>query len=298
MQMENGFVPTFFKIRDAFRIDYFENNLIDSAGPHKHDFYEILFIINDNVAYFAENVEYKVRSTDLLLIPPGVEHYPVIVRGNQPAVRYVLWLRKDYLDSLCSEQSDLSMCFSERDKLRLLTPMPEQYQSLLSTFEQLYQNHGSEDFGSDILDRAYIEKILVDMNRSVLGSAARLCASGTGSNPLIQSVIRYILQNFQSDMSLQQMADHFYVNKYYLCRCFKASTGISPYAYIIEQRLKYARLLISRQISLTDVARLSGFSDYTSFYRQYVKHYGMRPGSTDVDFHAFNEADEKTWLRE
>lgn len=269
--------PVFRKLHNEYRIDYFHNHAIENAGAHQHDFYEIIFIINDNVSYIAKNAEYRMLPMDILLISPGTQHSPAISNNHLPAMRYVLWLRTDFLDSLCTEDTDLGMCFGARETLRILSPKEEEYPILLTLFQDLYQGEGAECFARDVAARVGIEKILILLNRIALAALPHAAKKPGQENQLIQSVIQYILRNYQSSISLEGISTHFFVNKFYLSRTFKEMTGKSMYQYITEQRMRYAQVLISRGVSLAEVSRLCGFASYSSFYRQFGKHYQITP---------------------
>lgn len=44
--------------------------------PHKHNFYEIYYLLSDNVSYIIGNQEYHPKKGDFILVPPGLLHYP------------------------------------------------------------------------------------------------------------------------------------------------------------------------------------------------------------------------------
>ena len=54
--------------------------------------------------------------------------------------------------------------------------------------------------------------------------------------------------------------------------------GVSPQQYLIDLRLRNARdLLISTDLSISEVARSVGYDDPLYFSRLYRKHYGLSP---------------------
>ena len=73
------------------------------------------------------------------------------------------------------------------------------------------------------------------------------------------------------------LADKFYLSKYYLCRAFHKATGLTINEYVRRKRLVLVHELKDEGRSLTEAALMAGFHDYSSFYRAYVKEYGVSP---------------------
>ena len=93
----------------------------------------------------------------------------------------------------------------------------------------------------------------------------------------IKKIINYINDNYSHPISLDSLCEKFFISKYYLCRIFKKHTGLSVHQYIKEKRLLLFEELQKEGKSCTECAALSGFSDYSSFYRAYVNKYGKSP---------------------
>ena len=65
----------------------------------------------------------------------------------------------------------------------------------------------------------------------------------------------------------------------FLFRLFKRELHQTPLKYIREKRLMLARKMLSEEERPTAVCTRCGFSDYTTFYRNYVGFFGCRPRS-------------------
>lgn len=90
-------------------------------------------------------------------------------------------------------------------------------------------------------------------------------AGGLSSSKL-QTAIDYIQAHLTDDISLEDIADCLGVSRYYFCRLFKQSVGVSPYQYILQQRVDYAkRLLREGKLSISEVALESGFAHHSHF---------------------------------
>ena len=90
-------------------------------------------------------------------------------------------------------------------------------------------------------------------------------------------MLRYINENFNNEISLDSLSEHFFVSKYHLSREFKRLVGTSVYRYIIQKRLIMAKQKMIAGLSPTDVYCNCGFGDYANFYRAFRAEYGTTP---------------------
>ena len=97
-------------------------------------------------------------------------------------------------------------------------------------------------------------------------------------NPLVNKAVSYIQKNFQTTVSLQEVADAMSLNAAYLSRIFKKYTGKTIVTYINDLKMEKARALIKEnQLSLKEIALEVGIQNYNYFYQMVKKHYGKSP---------------------
>ena len=54
----------------------------------------------------------------------------------------------------------------------------------------------------------------------------------------------YIKENLRGDLSLDKLAEEFYMSKYHMLHIFKEKMSISIHKYIVIRRLEYGKSLI------------------------------------------------------
>lgn len=95
----------------------------------------------------------------------------------------------------------------------------------------------------------------------------------------IQNVLNYVAQNYSDEnLSLEIIAKHIGINKYYLSRIFKNKLGKSLSSFINYYRIQKAKELLQiPETSLKNCHYLVGFKDYTYFCTQFKKYEGFSP---------------------
>ena len=99
-------------------------------------------------------------------------------------------------------------------------------------------------------------------------------------NDRINVVLNHVRQNFQSPISLEEMADLISMTIPSFCRYFKKLTGKTFTKFVNEYRLVHAaKLLSEEQLSITEVCFESGFSNYSHFTKQFKDFSGKSPSN-------------------
>ena len=84
-------------------------------------------------------------------------------------------------------------------------------------------------------------------------------------------------ESYGADLSLDQLAELFFVSKYHLSHEFNRQVGTSLYRYIQKKRLQIARQLLAQGKKPYQLYSECGFSDYVGFYRAFRAEYGQNP---------------------
>ena len=91
-------------------------------------------------------------------------------------------------------------------------------------------------------------------------------------------VHEYINAHFRESLSVNGLAQMFFMDRNTMTRQFKRIVGMTPGDYIRRKRLESAHQLIRQGYSVQHAGFSSGFSDYSAFYRAFRRQYGLSPG--------------------
>ena len=268
-------------LNEDFRLFHVRDQVELELSYHYHEFNKIVVFLAGNVTYVVEGKGYFLQPWDVLLIPHGQIHRPII-DSSQPYERIILWMNTDYLLQHSGPDGDLLQCFrlaQERKValLRLETTARPELRRLLSDIEGALH---SAEFGHALLARCLFMQLMVSVNRMALGSAARLEAGAYKSDPKIENILSYINGNLGQDLSLDTIASQFFISKSYLMHRFKELAGCSVHKYIRQKRLLLAAELIRSGMPVVEAGQQCGFRDYSAFLRAFKQMFGATPSET------------------
>ena len=92
-------------------------------------------------------------------------------------------------------------------------------------------------------------------------------------------MLLYAITERTESTTLDELAEHFFINKYYMLHEFKQYTCTSVYGYIQSKRVINAKTLMQAGVSPGEACRMSGFGDYSSFYKTFMRYVGTPPMS-------------------
>ena len=94
----------------------------------------------------------------------------------------------------------------------------------------------------------------------------------------VQAIKQRIEGDLARDETLEELAAHFHISRYYLAHCYKQITGYSIKNYRLLCRIAAAReLLAATSLSVSDICEQIGFSNMSNFSRYFKKEVGVAP---------------------
>jgi AraC family transcriptional regulator len=94
----------------------------------------------------------------------------------------------------------------------------------------------------------------------------------------LRRAIERLRSNSDADVSLTALASDAGLSRFHFCRAFKESTGLSPHAWLRQQRLEQAmNMLRDTDASIVSVAAQLGYASQTAFTAAFKKLTGETP---------------------
>jgi AraC-like DNA-binding protein len=133
----------------------------------------------------------------------------------------------------------------------------------------------------DGLDNLALEAGLMQILRELVDRHSGHCAGDTRcrrDNGLIRMACRYLDENFASNPTLTDVAEHCRVSRFALMRLFSKHLGMPPHTYMTHARLRVARQLLLKGESAASVAAAVGYVDQSHLTKRFRAAFGVTPG--------------------
>lgn len=240
------------KLRPMYRHNY---------PAHMHKEIEMIFMIDGDNSAYCNGITYDLPTGSILLVPPNTIH-----AYNSPPSRecYSLLLIVD--PALLSGPAT-----------QLLYNIPE---------TPVYLDREKKSIAWQLIQQAHINGNTISKD-SFLMLVSTIVATVLDNMKLIppsheghyeQSIIQYCQEHYMDPITIEQMAKDLAINKNHISRYFSQSLNISFPNYLNGLRLKKALSLLKNiNISIVDVAAMSGFGSLRSFNRYFAEQYGVPP---------------------
>lgn len=232
-------------------------------GREFHDYNEIVLFLDGNAQFISKNIQLNLIEETLVIIPKESFHQ-FSVKTPESYERFILGFKNpDNIGSLIKDvMTDVSVISNPNS-------------SILNIFHALIKVSKSNLNNTEkILSiRAGITALLIELK---LFSGTQIEKHFLVSKQT-KKALNYIDTHYAEDLSLNSIANYLNISVSSLSHGFKKDLNISVYKYLTEKRLSVTRQLIEKGKTLNEAAFLSGFKDYSSFFRLYKNHFGNPP---------------------
>ena len=241
-----------------------------SFGPATRNHYLFHYILSGTGTLMADNAKgetqtYSIKSGQGFIIFPG--QINTYIADKQLPWEY-MWIEFDGLRikealSVTDLCKDVPIYHSHSKELR---------EKLAD--EMLYiVNHPHE---SSFLLIGHLYLFMDYLLQSA--KSTKLVSSGRMSDYYIKEAINYIEQNFQNNISIEDIATVCGINRSYLGKIFRNSIGRSPQEFLMNYRMvKATELLKLTSLSIADISSAVGYENQLHFSRAFKNIYGVSP---------------------
>jgi AraC family transcriptional regulator len=208
---------------------------------------------------------------NIAIVPAMVPHRS---NWNQEASFSLLSLEPDRLariayESVTTEQVELIPHYAMQDTLIDLIG-----KSL--TMELI-----EDRFGSQLLVDSLTIALSIHLlrNYSDWHKPLRAYTGGLPQRKLKQA-IAYIQDHLAENLTIAAIADELEMSQYYFSRLFKQAIGVSPYRYVMEQRIEAAKYLLKKTpLPISAISERVGFANQNQLTIQFYNLTGTTPSN-------------------
>ena len=259
--------------KTTFSIHYSEtlsmNHILHQPAPifpmHTHDIEEIMLFRKGNGFYHEDGKTYPLRRNSLI-ISRATKNHGFTFEGDCDYERYDTLFDSGKLTSDIYNQipSDISVVHFDDNAIVI---------DLFKKMDYYYKHFSGITLENLILH--LIEEILY--NVVIFLNQPQSSNTTYSINPIIDKAVTYIEEHITEPLSIESLCKELFITKAYLHQIFLKHLQISPKKYIISRKLLLAQKELRADKKATEVYLTCGFSDYSTFYRDYKKFFGHSP---------------------
>ena len=251
--------------------------MAQSASPHHHEFYELVFLTGGEGRHLIDFESYKLEPPMFFFVSPRQVHFWKL---HQPLEGFTMLFPEEFLifPAFGLHHAHAFTFFHSVGQAPYLCLGPQNARelgALLLSMEQEYRQ--AESHHTSVL-RAYLHVLIVRIQR-LYTSTTRDVHSVTASS-MVRQFKQLVSENFRSERSVRRYAAKIGVSAGHLSDTIKAVTGLSP-GRIIRQEiaLEAKRLLAHTQLTAAEIGYRLNFEDPAYFGRFFKREGGQSPAA-------------------
>lgn len=239
---------------------------------HWHNELEIIYIRKGHLQVSISGERYIAGDGQVFLVNPGELHY---MGTSEIGVDYYTFLFPlEFISFQLSDELENHVLLPLRSgRMQFVNHMDTEFQEKATGFCETLSQQTFDASGSQLRIRILLlELVNLWLEYDLVHRNSR------GTNSSDKDLLIYLQQNYASNLTLQDLSRHFHLSEKYLSRYFSERFGLPLSQYIKHLRLSHARhLLITTELSVTEIALQSGFPNVSHFIRTFRKSYLVSP---------------------
>jgi AraC-like DNA-binding protein len=262
---------------------FVDSTFVDTEYHEKHAHYihshknvlELLYVLNGSGLYYVNKHEYVVNKGNMVICNAGITH------GESPLRRNKMTTYCCVLDNIKIEGLPKNWLINEKHN-------PVLYFSGDEVGHIMQAIHGifvRQDANKMELCNILANVILKLVFNRIADREHVTEWSRRKSGDFVDEIVDYLDKNYAEPLTLEVIAEKFYMSQSAFSRFFKQETGISPLQYLLCRRIGEAQsCLMNTELSVGEVGRLVGYYDSSHFSATFRKHTGLTPSQYRNNF--------------
>ena len=236
-------------LNSEFRLFHLTDQETKEVDYHYHDFDKITIFIRGKVNYMIEGRSYDLKPYDIVLVKQGDIHR-LTVDNSCPYERIIVYISPNFMNAYQTDNYDLSYCFQKaaKEHSNVLRIPSFEKSSLFRSISQLEHSFTDGGYASELYRQVMFLEFMIHLNRAVRKNRLEYIDTDN-CNEKVLAILDYVGEHLCENLSIDLIADQFYISKYYMMRLFKQETGYTLGQYISQKRLLLANFYLPGRLA-------------------------------------------------
>jgi len=251
-----------------------------SMDLSRHDSFEMVYMKKGSAVFEVSGQPIDMGPNDIIIIKP-FQYHKFIVK-SESCEFIVLSFKFENKDT--GEYSEVSLedflnFVSSKESGAFISLKVSQKNDIIVLLNRILKERDSNEIGSEFLSHLLVLELFVLISRALKMEWENSIKSKSPKlKELIEISVNYIHNNFERNISLNDIAKFVFLSTSYFTRAFKEEMNISPISYLLKVRVERAmELLRETDQKVSDIALSVGFSNQQRFNEIFKKHTKMTP---------------------
>lgn len=292
-ELRSPFAQRQYMLSGDFELYYYDDQTLTSVENHTHSYWEFYFFLEGSAEMYLKNQPVSLCHGDIIAVAPKVPHHAAIHSEKTSYRRFIFWVSCSFLEKLMESSPDFGYLTERASENGYLIFHVEDliFNAVQAEIFEFLEEIHSRRFGREARLMLLAGQLLLEISRIYHEQKNQREDNG---EPLYDNIAHFIEGHLDEPLSLDFLAQHFFVSKYYIAHLFKDNMGISVHQYIQKKRLLMSRNAILNGVGVNEACLMYGFNDYSVFYRAFVREYGISPKKYRERM--LNASKEKEWV--
>lgn len=245
---------------------------------HLHDEYELYFLLEGEGDFYFNNTPYSLSSGDIVIINKNIPHRTDFT-NNVTHIRYLIEINEEKIVTLLNQLLELDLHEFFKKDFEVFSLNEKDISTVSAIFDEIIYELQQRKEKFELAATIKLSELLLLLFRYERDTKKNIRVTTQDKREeLISSILEYIHANLSEDISLDSIAQHFFMNKSYLGRIFKQVTHYTISDYINIERVRIAKLYLLRtDLSIEEISNRVGFKYASYFTRIFKKHTEVSP---------------------
>ncbi|MBQ2696025.1 MAG: helix-turn-helix transcriptional regulator [Clostridia bacterium] len=276
MNVKNFVLSYYNNAAENFHIQKVEK-AYEAKKPHTHEYFQIYYIAKGCLTHFIGNKSSKLRQSDMFIIPPGVMHY---ILPEPSTVFYSFSFMPEFLGEGNPNNKLVTLflrsLLTKKNILPKVSIDSDDIFHIESIMERMLNEFCCKKFCRNEIIHSYAVLLVAELARNYFEKNT-LPEYFDNSKEFVLHCIEYIENNFTDHITLDDISKRSAMSKNSFCSLFYKLTGHSFNSYLNLCRIKKATEYIKDGYKITAIYGLCGYTDFSTFYRNFKKIMGVSP---------------------
>lgn len=256
-----------------------------SEELHYHDYYQICYVSRGEIIHRQEHDVVTLVRGHAFVIPPGFVHSVNFIGPNAEVFSLSLAPQMFHSELTSSTAyrflTSLSLTAPEEGRLgiRLRLKLNESQRASAEVLFDCLVRESGEPWPESLSATTYIIVAIIKLMAQAYHARENDAPDVRyHHNECMEACVKYIDQNFMYPIRMDDLLRRFGISRSSFAMLFPRYTGMTMRRYINKKRIEHS-LGLTRMTDLpfSEISSMVGYSDFSTFYRNFVKYVGVPP---------------------